>query len=761
MQLSNNAAIRQVKVNGINYGINSECYMSNESGWSTSTYVPAHGEIVIYRELSAPFNTRFKVGDGSTVVGSLAFVEMGSSTDLTGYLKSDNMTITDLAGVEGSGVKFSFPNNTSNQLTVSNISSWNASSIALVGTMAVSANAPMVYISATGLNGSLNLNSGATATLKGGDVNIESTVTKTTISGPVVSLLTKAGSTTGPSINLNAITGGITLNGQVSVSGRMSNLDESAATPGTYVPQTYEYVTKKYADNAAIAAIKGDKITSDSTFNGSDFIYESAVDASIVDVNNIPIIAFRENNRYIVFYNGIPYSCVFKLNNNIDYTLGNAGIIGYKNTGEPFVITSNAERSLVQLLVKGRLNSDDKITIALYDDNRNNYLSSHLLTLNEPSGEITFSNAGNGNCSISLGTYTGFGYAGNHVNASANGVDISATNGISLGSPDGTIQFSDNQIKVGGTLVNTFASSNSNYMPATYEYVTKKYVDTAVANAGGGGGSGTCPAAQGYNDEDYLPGTMGIVTTDRPSSYSGLLIDNGYIRVKAADKSQIDSVISTYQTSGIHSKGIITDGPTFATPIAPINMGYAVTEVLRNMRYLGYSYDELKDVPGSICAQPMKMEWPDLKNESFTHVGTDYESAEITGELRANARVFPIASATSMTITGYDTWTPPSFAPGYSRDYELYFTTADQEHQDLSGHPFTFTLPEGTILLNEVEFEPETTYFVEVKCLAYGSKYFCRITPIKPWGATTVGGQTFSYDKNEQCVEMTPVQGGN
>lgn len=74
MQLSNNAAIRQVKVNGINYGINGECYMSNELDWSTSTYVPAHGEIIIYRELSAPFNTRFKVGDGTTNVNALPFV---------------------------------------------------------------------------------------------------------------------------------------------------------------------------------------------------------------------------------------------------------------------------------------------------------------------------------------------------------------------------------------------------------------------------------------------------------------------------------------------------------------------------------------------------------------------------------------------------------------------------------------------------------------------------------------------------------------
>jgi hypothetical protein len=274
-------------------------------------------------------------------------------------------------------------------------------------------------------------------------------------------------------------------------------------------------------------------------------------------------------------------------------------------------------------------------------------------------------------------------------------------------------------------------------------------------------GSAKVDPAQGYDDSNYSSGTMGIVTTDRPSSYSGLLIDNGYIRVNAADKSQIDSAIGTYQNSSTHSKGIITSGPTLATPIAPINMGYAVTEVLRNMRYLGYSYDELKNIPGSICSQPMKMECPGLKNESYTSVGTDYMAAEITGELSANTRTFPTSWATSITITSYDTWTPPSIAAAYSRDYELYFTTAPQEYQDLSGHPFTLTLPEETVLVNEVEFEPETTYFIEIKYMTYGNKYFCRITPIKPWGATTVGGQTFSYDKNEQCVEMTPVQGGN
>lgn len=138
---------------------------------------------------------------------------------------------------------------------------------------------------------------------------------------------------------------------------------------------------------------------------------------------------------------------------------------------------------------------------------------------------------------------------------------------------------------------------------------------------------------------------------------------------------------------------------------------------------------------------------------------SDYSAASISGLVPDCSFVRLTSSVISLTIN--DMARDLTSDNTYSADAKVCFQVASQASLDANGGKFTLTLPNTFILLNEVEFVPGTRYLLEIQGLDYNLEYACRITPIKPWGATTIGGQTFSYDKNEQCVEMTPVQGGN
>ena len=559
MQLSNKASIKQIKVNGIDYGVNGECYMSNESGWSTSTYVPAHGEIVIYRELTAPFNTRFKVGDGSTTVGSLDFVEMGSTTDLTGYLKSDYTTLTDSqSGSSG----FAY-----NHTTLSNN---NAASLVLTDGQQSSPD-------------SIELKLGNSSVLTSGGNGSPGSTTLTGGQNSSISLEQDPLGTTGV-VNIR--------------SGKLKHNNKNIATE--------DYVNNAISEGVDLTGyLKSDYLT----------VFEPSNGVSRLGLKGTTTggLTMATTDISLASLGGGSLS------------LGNT----YSSWDGPCIVIGKGFTPAM----------DVPYAIKLY----NSQQSHDILTSATGAYNIVLGTSAKGGNIVLDGTSAKLAAPSNYITASTSGVVVSATNGISLGSPDGTITFGGNAITVGGTLINSFAKSNPNYAPTTYEYVTKKYVDDKVASGGGSG----------------VPGRF-------------------------------------------HKNGLVDE----------------------------------------------QIEWT-----------SDYSAAHISGLVPDCSFVRLGSSVISLTIN--DMARDLTSDNTYSADAKICFQVASQASLDANGGKFTLTLPDTFILLNEVEFVPGTRYLLEIQGLDYNLDYACRITPIKSWGATTVGGQTFNYDKDEQCVEMTPVQGGN
>ena len=565
MQLSNNAAIRQVKVNGINYGINGECYMSDEEGWSSSTYVPAHGEIVIYRELEAPFKTRFKVGDGSTAVGSLAFVEMGSTTDLTGYLKSDYTTLTDS---QSSTSGFTY-----NNTTLSN--NGTASLVLTDGQQS----AP----------DSIKLNLGISSVLA-------SSGSRT----PIVTTLTGGQNS---SISLEEDPLGTT--GVVHIrSGKLRHNGKDIATE--------EYVNNAISEGVDLTGyLKSDYLT----------VFEaSSVSRLGIKGSTTGGLSMATTDVTLTSLGGGSLS------------LGNT----YSSWNSPCIVIGNSFIPAV----------DVAYTLKLYNSKQ----SHDILTSAAGAYNIALGTSAKGGNLVLNATSARLANSRNSISVSSSGAVISAADGISLGSPNGSIQFSD-QINVTGTLINisssTATSAGVTYTPLAHEYVTKKYVDDKVASSGGSGSGSSVPGR-------------------------------------------------------FHRTGLVDE----------------------------------------------QIEWT-----------SDYSAAHISGLVPDCSFVRLSSAVISLTIN--DMARDLTSDNTYSADAKICFQVASQASLDANGGKFTLTLPDTFILLNEVEFVPGTRYLLEIQGLDYNLDYACRITPITPWGATTVGGQTFSYDKNEQCVEMTPVQGGN
>ena len=133
---------------------------------------------------------------------------------------------------------------------------------------------------------------------------------------------------------------------------------------------------------------------------------------------------------------------------------------------------------------------------------------------------------------------------------------------------------------------------------------------------------------------------------------------------------------------------------------------------------------------------------------------SDYSAASISGLVPDCSFVRLGSSVISLTIN--DMARDLTSDNTYSADAKVCFQVASQASLDANGGKFTLTLPDTFILLNEVEFVPGARYLLEIQGLEYNLDYACRITPIKPWGATTIGNQTFSYNRNENCIEMNP-----
>ena len=90
-----NQVIAAVDVGGSTYKITGVELIHTESGWSTSTYVPVHGEVVIYdKDNNHPYY-RTKVGDGTNLVKNLPFMFSGCINDL---VQSPTQTIVLNAG---------------------------------------------------------------------------------------------------------------------------------------------------------------------------------------------------------------------------------------------------------------------------------------------------------------------------------------------------------------------------------------------------------------------------------------------------------------------------------------------------------------------------------------------------------------------------------------------------------------------------------------------------------------------------------------
>ena len=90
-----NQVISAVKVGNTNYKITGIELINTESGWNSSTYIPKHGEVIIYDKDSTHAYYRTKVGDGTNYVKNLPFMFSGCINDL---VQSTTQTIVWDAG---------------------------------------------------------------------------------------------------------------------------------------------------------------------------------------------------------------------------------------------------------------------------------------------------------------------------------------------------------------------------------------------------------------------------------------------------------------------------------------------------------------------------------------------------------------------------------------------------------------------------------------------------------------------------------------
>lgn len=71
MQVTNlNSAIKQITVGGVNYSLTGSSYIGTTAEWDDSSYIPAHGELIIYNDNG---KIQFKIGDGITLAKNLPF----------------------------------------------------------------------------------------------------------------------------------------------------------------------------------------------------------------------------------------------------------------------------------------------------------------------------------------------------------------------------------------------------------------------------------------------------------------------------------------------------------------------------------------------------------------------------------------------------------------------------------------------------------------------------------------------------------------
>lgn len=90
-----NQVISAVNVGGNKFAITGIELINTESGWNQSTYIPKHGEVIIYDKDSTHAYYRTKVGDGTNYVKNLPFMFSGCINDL---VQSSSQTLVLDAG---------------------------------------------------------------------------------------------------------------------------------------------------------------------------------------------------------------------------------------------------------------------------------------------------------------------------------------------------------------------------------------------------------------------------------------------------------------------------------------------------------------------------------------------------------------------------------------------------------------------------------------------------------------------------------------